>query len=104
MKGSKIVDSRMGFFSQRIEALDAPSSKPGDNCTFCVQQVQGTGDCLFHSIAISMAFADAAGAGDGWEEAGAPARAQRYKEGASALASSHLGLCAARCFGWSCQV
>lgn len=60
MKGSKIVDSRMGFFSQRIEALDAPSSKPGDNCTFCVQQVQGTGDCLFHSIAISMAFADEA--------------------------------------------
>ena len=59
---------------------------------------------LLSTLELSMAFADAAGAGDGWEEAGAPARAQRYKEGASALASSHLGLCAARCFGWSCQV
>ena len=36
----------------------APSTKEGKNVTFCIQQVQGAGDCLFHSIAISMAFED----------------------------------------------
>ena len=36
----------------------APSSNNDANCSFCVQQVQGAGDCLFHSIAISMAFED----------------------------------------------
>jgi len=54
-----IVASRRGFYPQVLRALDGPGSEPpGENCSFCIQQVQGSGDCLFHSIAISMAYAD----------------------------------------------
>ena len=54
-----IVTSRRGFYPQVYEALDAPSRGDRENCSsFCIQQVQGAGDCLFHSIAISMALED----------------------------------------------
>ena len=52
----RIVASRRGFYPQLLQTLDAPGEMP--NSTFCIQQVQGSGDCLFHSIAIGMAFED----------------------------------------------
>lgn len=53
----RIVTSRRGFYPQPLQALDAPGDE-SNSTTFCVQQVQGSGDCLFHSIAIGMAFED----------------------------------------------
>ena len=39
--------------------MDPPTRADGENCSsFYIQQVQGAGDCLFHSIAISMALED----------------------------------------------
>jgi len=53
--------SRRGFYPEVYEELGPTSATGGDELTsFCVQQVQGTGDCLFHSIAIGMAFEDEA--------------------------------------------
>eukprot|EP00967_Tisochrysis_lutea_P023432 scaffold26860_cov37-Tisochrysis_lutea.AAC.2 len=54
----RIIKTRTGFYPQIFQELEPQISRPGRNSTFCVQQVQGTGDCLFHSIAISMAFDD----------------------------------------------
>ena len=55
----QIIKSRKGFYDKVIEAVDAPARENDENCSsFCVQQVQGAGDCLFHSIAISMALED----------------------------------------------
>ncbi len=53
----RIVTTRRGFYPQMLQALDAPGDNES-NGTFCIQQVQGSGDCLFHSIAIGMAFED----------------------------------------------
>ena len=53
-----IVGSRRGFYSQVFREVEPQTSRPGENSTFCVQQVQGTGDCLFHSIAIALKFVD----------------------------------------------
>jgi len=55
-----IVLSRRGFFPEVFKEGD-PSNMSGasaSDAAFHIQQVQGTGDCLFHSIAIGMAFAD----------------------------------------------
>ena len=54
----RIVRTRSGFYPEVLQELEPQVSQPGRNSTFCVQQVQGTGDCLFHSIAISMAYDD----------------------------------------------
>ena len=55
----RIVPTRRGFYSEPLLAVDAPGEVPSDsNHSFCIQQVQGSGDCLFHSIAIGMAFED----------------------------------------------
>jgi len=53
-----IVATRRGFYPEVLKALDAPAGQSGQSGFFCIQQVQGSGDCLFHSIAISMAYAD----------------------------------------------
>eukprot|EP00326_Haptolina_ericina_P023853 CAMPEP_0181186430 /NCGR_PEP_ID=MMETSP1096-20121128/10028_1 /TAXON_ID=156174 ORGANISM="Chrysochromulina ericina, Strain CCMP281" /NCGR_SAMPLE_ID=MMETSP1096 /ASSEMBLY_ACC=CAM_ASM_000453 /LENGTH=239 /DNA_ID=CAMNT_0023275323 /DNA_START=166 /DNA_END=885 /DNA_ORIENTATION=+ len=55
-----LVHSRRGFFPQVFkEAEPAAAASSSDTCeAFHIQQVQGTGDCLFHSIAVGMAFAD----------------------------------------------
>ncbi len=54
----RIVTTRNGFYPAVLCELEPQTSLPGENSTFCVQQVQGSGDCLFHSIAIGMAFED----------------------------------------------
>lgn len=54
----RLVPTRRGFYPQVIREVEPQTSKPGENSTFCVQQVQGDGDCLFHSIAIGLAFED----------------------------------------------
>ena len=38
--------------------VEPQQSRRGENTTFCVQQVQGTGDCLFHAIAVGLALED----------------------------------------------
>ena len=55
--------TRRGFYPRVYEAIpEAEGNGYGrEECSaFCVQQVQGTGDCLFHSIAIGIAFEDEA--------------------------------------------
>lgn len=54
----RIVASRKGFYPAVLAEVEPQHSRDGQNSTFCIQQVQGSGDCLFHSIAISMAFVD----------------------------------------------
>lgn len=54
----RIVRTRTGFYKQVYQELEPQQSRPGENTTFCVQQVQGTGDCLFHAIAMGIAFED----------------------------------------------
>lgn len=56
----RIIASRRGCHPKLLQALDEYGSlHSGDwNQSFCIQQVQGSGDCLFHSIAIGMAFED----------------------------------------------
>jgi len=54
----RIVRTRHGFHEQVFQEFEPQKSRPGENTTFCVQQVQGTGDCLFHAIAIGIAFED----------------------------------------------
>jgi len=52
--------SRRGFYPQVLRELEPQASRPEENSTFCVQQVQGSGDCLFHAIALGIAFEDEA--------------------------------------------
>jgi len=54
----KVVASRRGFYPQLLQVLEDAPGDETNNSTFCIQQVQGSGDCLFHSIAIGMAFED----------------------------------------------
>ena len=54
----RISRTRRGFYPELIKEAEPQRSRSGENSTFCVQQVQGSGDCLFHSIAIGMAFED----------------------------------------------
>uniref|UniRef100_A0A7S4N3L6 Ubiquitin thioesterase OTU n=1 Tax=Prymnesium polylepis TaxID=72548 RepID=A0A7S4N3L6_9EUKA len=51
-----VVRSRRGFFPEVFREAEQGVC-PSRN-SFHIQQVQGTGDCLFHSIAIGMAFED----------------------------------------------
>jgi len=55
----KIVRTRRGFYADRVyQEVEPQQSRRGENTTFCVQQVQGTGDCLFHAIAVGLALED----------------------------------------------
>ena len=57
----RIVTSHRGFYPQRLYPLEGPGGgEEGNFSSFCIQQVQGSGDCLFHSIAIGMAYEDEA--------------------------------------------
>jgi len=53
-----IVPTRVGFYPQIFQEVSPQQSRTGHNNTFFVQQVEGIGDCLFHSIAIGLAFED----------------------------------------------
>lgn len=55
---AQIDRSRRGFHSDVLQVVDEEEGGMLCSRSFCVQQVQGAGDCLFHSIAIAMAFED----------------------------------------------
>ena len=58
---ARVDRSRRGFYPKVYDAIPEPEGNGygrEERSAFCVQQVQGTGDCLFHSIAIGMAFED----------------------------------------------
>jgi len=52
----RIVPSRRGFYVEPgpLAALDL--TRYTKNMRFCIQQVVGRGDCLFHAIAVGLAF------------------------------------------------
>ena len=51
----KIVRTRRGFYADRVyQEVEPQQSRRGENTTFCVQQVQATGDCLFHALNVAM--------------------------------------------------
>mmetsp|Transcript_84624 Transcript_84624/g.155114 ORF Transcript_84624/g.155114 Transcript_84624/m.155114 type:complete len:398 (-) Transcript_84624:33-1226(-) len=54
----RIVRSKCGFLEEVYQQYEPHKCRPGESTTYCVQQTQGMGDCLFHAIAIGMAFED----------------------------------------------